>query len=63
MWNPIQKIRDFYNATMTELRKCTWPTWHELGESTILVIVSAALISIFVFVVDAVVTTVIRFVT
>ena len=63
MTNPIHKIRDFYNATVYELKKCTWPSWQELSESTVVVIVSAVLLSFFVFFVDYAVRTVIQLIT
>lgn len=50
--NPIQRIRQFYSETVTELKKCTWPTRSELVESTAVVIMSIAIISVFVAVVD-----------
>ncbi len=52
MTNPIHKIRNFYTDTVTELKKCTWPTWNELWESTVVVIASSILLGLFVFVVD-----------
>jgi len=63
MFNPIHKIRDFYGATVTELKKCTWPSWSELWESTLVVIISAALLSIFVMIIDFAVRAVVRTVT
>jgi preprotein translocase subunit SecE len=63
MINPIHKIREFYQATVTELKKCTWPSWPELWESTLVVIASAALLSLFVMVVDFAVRTLVRAVT
>jgi preprotein translocase SecE subunit len=63
MINPIHKIRDSYNATVSELKKCTWPNWHELWESTLVVIVSAIVLSLFVLVVDLAAGAVIQFVT
>ena len=63
MKNPIHSVRDFYNSVVTELKKCSWPTWHELGESTLVVILSALVLSLFVFVVDYAVRTMVRLVT
>lgn len=60
MFNPIHKIRDQYTDTVTELKKCSWPTWRELWESTVIVIISAAILSLFVFVIDFAVQIVIR---
>jgi len=48
MWNPIQKIQTAYHETLVELKKCTWPSWNELSESTVVVVVSVAILSIFV---------------
>ena len=63
MANPIRRIKSFYQAVVSELGKCTWPTWEELYESTVVVIVSALMVSVFVFVVDIMVRTVVRWVT
>ena len=63
MRNPIHIIRDFYHSVVTELKKCSWPSWHELGESTVVVIVSALVLSLFVFVVDQAVRAMVRLVT
>ncbi len=60
MPNLIQRIRTFYLDTVAELKKCTWPTRHELWESTLIVIVSSLLLSVFVFVMDAVVRALVR---
>jgi len=63
MVNPIHIIRDAYGDVVGELKKCTWPTWQELWESTVVVIVSALLLSFFVFVVDFAVRALVRMVT
>lgn len=63
MINPIQKIREHYHDTVTELKKCSWPTWRELGESTVVVITSGAILSIFVFVIDSAVQVIVRWLT
>ena len=52
MINPVEKITKVYHETVTELHKCTWPTWHELIESTIVVIVSVGILSVFVGLTD-----------
>lgn len=52
MWNPIEKIRTTYHDTVAELKKCTWPTWNELSESTVVVILSVVILSVFVFATD-----------
>jgi preprotein translocase subunit SecE len=52
MPNLIHQARDFYHGTVAELKKCTWPTWTELRESTVVVIIAVAMLSLFVFVTD-----------
>ncbi len=63
MRNPIQHIRDFYHSTIGELKKCTWPTWSELTESTALVVISVLILSLFVALSDWGSQLLIRFVT
>ena len=63
MRNPIHQIRDFYHDVVTELKKCTWPTRGELTESTLVVIISVVLLSVFVACADWVSQLVIRLVT
>lgn len=52
MQNPVRTIRTFTNSIVTELKKCSWPTRHELVESTMVVIVSVILLSLFVAAID-----------
>jgi preprotein translocase subunit SecE len=52
MW---QKIKEFLKEVRVELSKVTWPTREELRESTIVVVVTVAIISAFTAVVDRVV--------
>ena len=63
MPNPIEKIRTFYLDTVAELKKCTWPSWDELIQSTVVVVVTAFLLSLFVFGADIVIRSVVRFLT
>ena len=42
------RIRQFLIDVREELKKCTWPTWHELRESTIVVAVSVLVLGLFV---------------
>jgi preprotein translocase subunit SecE len=48
----MSKVRRFLNGTVSELHKCTWPSKSELFDSTILVIVSIAVLAVFVFGID-----------
>ena len=63
MRNPVQQIRALYQSTVAELKKCTWPTRPELAESTVVVIVSVLLLSVFVALADWMCRLLIRFVT
>ena len=48
----MQRFMEFLKEARAELAKVTWPTRKELYESTILVIVSVILITIFIGAVD-----------
>ena len=47
-----QKIIDFFNGVVKEMKKVTWPTKEELKESTTIVIVVCLIIALFTYVVD-----------
>ncbi len=46
------KIVNFFNDVVKEMKKVTWPTKEELKESTIIVIVTCLLLSAFTYVID-----------
>lgn len=48
----LAKITTYTKDTREELRKCTWPSGNELWGSTVLVMVSTALLGVFTVVVD-----------
>lgn len=48
----FQKLVEFLKETRAELGKITWPTRSELRESTIVVIITVIIITIFIGVVD-----------
>jgi preprotein translocase subunit SecE len=48
----LLKIRNYVAETQEELKKCTWPSWDELKGSTVLVMVTMALLGLFTIVVD-----------
>ena len=50
----IARIAAYVAQTREELKKCTWPTWDELKGSTIVVMISIALLGGFTFVIDQV---------
>jgi preprotein translocase subunit SecE len=58
----IEKIKLFISETRTELKKVTWPTREELKESTKVVIISTFIVTIFVGVVDQVLSQIVRLV-
>ncbi|MBR6372174.1 MAG: preprotein translocase subunit SecE [Victivallales bacterium] len=63
MTNPITAIQKYYDETVVQLKKCTWPTKKELYESTIVVVSSLVLLAAFVMIVDWVSGFAVRFVT
>jgi preprotein translocase subunit SecE len=48
----LVKIRTYVAETQEELKKCTWPSWDELKGSTVLVMITMALLGVFTIVVD-----------
>jgi preprotein translocase subunit SecE len=54
----LKRFAVYVQATREELRKCSWPTWDELKESTVLVMVVTLLIGVFTVIVDFVFTVV-----
>ena len=52
MTNPFSKIRQFYQETMVELKKASWPTRPELINSVIVVFVALALLGAYVSLAD-----------
>ncbi len=51
-----EKITDFINGVTKEMKKVTWPTKDELKDSTTIVLVSTIVLSAFVFVIDSLLT-------
>jgi len=54
------RISNYFRETQEELKKCSWPSWTELKGSTVVVVVSIALLGGFTVVVDFVVAMIIR---
>ena len=48
----LVKIRTYVAETQDELKKATWPSWDELKGSTLLVMVTMALLGLFTISVD-----------
>jgi len=61
----LVKLRNYLLETREELRKCTWPTMDELKGSTVVVMISVAILAVFTVAVDRVlfwcVTSMVRF--
>ena len=56
----LVKIRTYVAETTDELKKCTWPSWEELKGSTVLVMITMALLGLFTIAVDFILSTVNR---
>ena len=48
----IKKTKLFYNEVQSEMKKVSWPTREELTESTVIVMISVAVLAVFIGVVD-----------
>jgi preprotein translocase subunit SecE len=59
----LEKIRTYVLETREELRKCTWPSWHELKGSTMVVMISIAILGVFTVAVDFVLALMVRWMT
>jgi len=44
----FSRLRTFIDEVRAELKKCSWPTRSELVESTVMVIVSVAIVAVYV---------------
>ena len=50
----MSKIRTYFEETTTELvQKTSWPTWKELQESAVVVLIASAMIAIVIFLMDS----------
>jgi preprotein translocase subunit SecE len=51
----MSKIRTYIEETTTELvHKTSWPTWKELQESAVVVLVASGIIAMLIFLMDTV---------
>jgi preprotein translocase subunit SecE len=55
-----EKITEFINGVTKEMKKVTWPTKDELRDSTTVVLVSSIVIAAFIFVVDSLLTQIMK---
>ena len=59
----IARLRTYVLETREELRKCTWPSLHELKGSTVVVMISILILGAFTVSVDFLLTLVVRWMT
>ncbi len=52
MKNPFRAVRIFSAEMIGELKKATWPTWLELRDSTLVVIVAVIILGVFTSIAD-----------
>jgi preprotein translocase subunit SecE len=57
----LLRLTAYVRATREELKKCNWPDRHELRESTLVVMLSVALLGVFTFVADLGISAVVNF--
>ena len=48
----IRQLANYVQETREELKKCSWPSWVELKGSTVVIMMSIALLGAFTEVVD-----------
>lgn len=48
MADPIGKTRTYLTEVADEMKKSSWPTWQELSESAVVIIIVVGLIGLFV---------------
>ena len=46
---------NFFQETLQELKKVTWPTWNEVWQATLVVIIATFIMAVFIAAVDFVV--------
>ncbi len=59
----LLRLRNYILETREELRKCTWPSWDELRGSTVVVMISIALLGIFTVGIDFLLAAFVRWMT
>ncbi len=56
----MSKITGYLEEVSKEMRKVTWPTRSELINSTVVTIIATVVISLFIFITDRVISTVLE---
>jgi preprotein translocase subunit SecE len=51
----MNKISTYFSESYKELvEKVTWPTWSQLQQSTVIVLVATGLVTVVIFIMDAI---------
>ena len=58
----MNKIKIFFSDVKFEMKKVSWPNWDELKGSTFVVISFSIIVSVFLFIVDRILATVLQIV-
>jgi preprotein translocase subunit SecE len=48
----FDRMKQYFRETSQEMKRVSWPTVAELKESTVVVIVTVAIVTVFIFFVD-----------
>ncbi len=56
----VGKIKKFVNEVVVEMKKVSWPSKEQLRESTVVVLVMTGIITLFTFIIDEIMTLVIK---
>jgi preprotein translocase subunit SecE len=49
----VSKIKNYINETVTEMvHNVSWPTWKELQNNTIIVVIATVIFTVLIFVMD-----------
>jgi preprotein translocase subunit SecE len=59
----LVKIRNYFAETQEELKKCSWPSRDELKGSTVVILITTALLGLFTVVTDWVLANLMRLIT
>jgi preprotein translocase subunit SecE len=58
----VERVKNYLAETRVELKKVTWPNKNELKDATRVVVVASILLTIFIGIVDQVLSSIIKFV-
>lgn len=51
-WIMIAKIKEFVGEVQKEMKKVSWPTKEQLKDSTVVVLATTAVLTVFVYAID-----------